>query len=87
MGSGSVQPWREWAAEWLDGFDTIVDSPRQHWFRREKGFTNSDDKWKKSAILLYLDEDHLCQNPRAQKKSSQRCHRDDPFAGLEGWRS
>ncbi|KAF4683435.1 hypothetical protein FOZ60_009131 [Perkinsus olseni] len=37
-------PWREWATEWLDGFDTAAESPRQHWFRREKGFTNSDDK-------------------------------------------
>ncbi|EER07054.1 hypothetical protein Pmar_PMAR015467 [Perkinsus marinus ATCC 50983] len=27
---------------------------------------------------------HFYDNPRAQKKSSQRCHRDDPFAGLEG---
>ncbi|KAF4656563.1 hypothetical protein FOL46_007773 [Perkinsus olseni] len=38
------EPWREWATEWLDGFDTVAESPRQHWFRREKGFTNSDDK-------------------------------------------
>ncbi|KAF4736007.1 hypothetical protein FOZ62_016271, partial [Perkinsus olseni] len=25
------EPWREWATEWLDGFDTAAESPRQHW--------------------------------------------------------
>ncbi|KAF4678852.1 hypothetical protein FOZ63_011255 [Perkinsus olseni] len=38
------EPWREWATEWLDGFDTAVEIPGQHCFRREKGFINSDDK-------------------------------------------
>ncbi|KAF4718510.1 hypothetical protein FOZ63_014761 [Perkinsus olseni] len=39
-----AEPWREWATEWLDGFDTAVEIPGQHCFRREKGFINSDDK-------------------------------------------